>query len=333
MGREIPIQLQEHLDGDATTTCLLLRIDPVDPTVSSYGVTTLDRAVRYDDGVSELLYSAAIGSQPTQLQGSADLSVDNGESTSLMPEFDVPISEADIRAGLYDFSQFTLYLVNYEDLAAGHIVLRQGTLGQITIDENGLSFVNEMRGKTAQLKQSVCEKDSLSCRAIFGSQPVGSSTPGPQVNHGWCGFDATTLLEGGMVAFPGLENTITFTVTAFTGSADELVPGIVKFTTGLNAGKTYEVESNDVFGEITLAIPTPFPIQAGDMLQYRPDCSKMARDADKGCLNWFAADWVLHFRGEPDIPIGDAGAMETPGASSAPGSGGSTNQPFPTVDA
>lgn len=32
-------------------------------------------------------------------------------------------------------------------------------------------------------------------------------------------------------------------------------------------------------------------------------------------MSHWGADWVLHFRGEPDIPIGDAGKMETPGAS------------------
>lgn len=328
MPRFIPIQLKDHLRGPATSTAYLLRIDPVTPGYSSYGVTSLDKDITYDDGLSELTYRAAIGTQPTALQGSSNLSVDNAESSGLLPEFDVPVSEADIRAGVYDFADFRLYLVNYEDLTQGHVLLRAGTTGRITIDADGMSTVTELRGYSAELKQSVCAKDSLSCRAIFGSQPPGSSTPGPEVQRDWCGFDATTLLVASTVSSVGLENTLTFNIAAFTMAEDELNPGIVIFTSGLNAGKTYEIDSNTAGGLITLAYETAFPIAPGDGVQYRPDCNKIARDDEKGCQRWFGDDWVLHFRGEPDIPIGDAGALETPGASSRPGQGGYTNIPF-----
>lgn len=329
MPRFIPIQLKAHLQQDATTTCLLLRIDPVDPSAVSYGVTTLDRPVTYDDGISELIYSAAVGSQPSALQATSNLAVDNAESVSLLPEFDVPISEQDIRAGVYDFARFNLYLVNYKDLSQGHILLRAGTLGRITIDDDGLSFVNELRGLSAELKQSLCEKDSLTCRATFGSQPEGSSTPGP-IERFPCGVDATALLVSATVTSVGLENTLTFTVSGFTMGANELNPGMVFWSTGLNAGRSNEIDTNTAGGEITLSHETDWPIQIGDTLEYRVDCNRFPRDTDKGCaaaIRW-GTDWVLHFRGEPDIPIGDAGAMETPGASSAPGSGGSTFQPF-----
>lgn len=328
MPRYIPIALKDHIRQGATTTCILLKIIPVSQGYPVYGVTSLDRDVIYDDGNGPLKYSAAVGTQPSALQGRADISVDNAQATSLMSEFDVPVSEADIRAGAYDFATYRLYFVNYADLSQGHVYLRGGTIGQVTIDATGLSFVNELRGLTAELKQSVCEKDSLSCRAIFGTQPIGGSTPGQQVRYGWCGFDAESLLVPGTVSSVSLENTITFTVSGFSMAEDELAPGIAIFTSGLNSGRTYEIESNTAAGEITLAFPTTFPISPGDTLEYRPDCNKQARDSEKGCLHWFSSDWVLHFRGEPDIPIGDAGSMEVPGASSPPGGGGSTYQPI-----
>lgn len=334
MPRYIPIALKEHLAGPTTTTCYLLRVDPVNPVYSSYGVTNLDRAVLYDDGVSELRYSAAIGMQPTTLQAGASLTVDNAEGMSLMPEFDVPISEADIRAGVYDFARFSLYLVNYESLDSGHVLLRSGSLGRITIDADGLSFVNELRGLAAELKQSVCEKDSLSCRATFGSQRADSPIPGP-VERFPCGVDATALLIDGTVTSVSLENTLTFSVGGFTLDDDDLNPGMAFWLTGLNAGRSNEVDTNTAGGTITLAHETTWPIQVGDTLQYRVDCNKLARDAVKGCkaaIRW-GDDWPLHFRGEPDIPIGDAGAMETPGASGGPGQGGYTSQPMVAEEA
>lgn len=331
MGRQISIELKDHLRQPTTTTCYLIRIDPTQPGYPSYGVTTLDRPVTYDDGISEIDYSASVGTQPSVLQGSADLSVDNAEATSLMPEFDVPVSEADIRAGVYDFARYRVYLVNYEDLTQGHVVLGAGSLGRISIDTDGLSFVNELRGLSAELKQSVCQKDSLTCRAQFGSQVIGSATPGPQERFP-CGVDATELLVSGTVTSVSLENTLRFTVGGFTMDEDELVPGMVFWSTGANAGRSYEIEENSAGGEIALAHESMWPIEVGDTLQYRVDCNKQARDTSKGCKadNRWGSNWPLHFRGEPDIPIGDAGQMEAPGASGSPGSGGYTNVPLPT---
>lgn len=329
MTRAIPIQLRESLQSDATTTTLLLRIDPVDPRFPSYGVAKLDRDVVYNDGDGELTYLAAIGMVPASVAYSSSLAVDNSEFSHLIPEFDVPVNEADIRAGAYDFAGFRLMLVNYEDLTQGHVTLLEGTIGQVKINDDGLSFATEFRSLTAQLKQSLCEKDSLGCRAIFGSQPVGSSTPGPQVQFGWCGYPAEDLLIPATVLAVGLESTLSFQVDVTTSmETDQYAPGMVFFQTGLNAGRSFEIESNTDDGWITLQFETGFPIQVGDTLEYREDCSKMARDDAKGCRHWFETEWVLHFRGEPDIPVADEGALQTPGAMVGPGGGGTTSVPF-----
>ena len=326
--RQIPIALKDHLSLSATTTTLLLRIAPVTPGFPVYGVTELDRDVVYDDGAGELTYHAPIGMVSPTLIAAADLSVDQPTAEHLLPEYDIPeLSEAGIRAGAYDFAEFDLYLVNYRDLSQGHVHLKRGTIGKVSIRSDGLSFVNELRDLAAQLKQSICTKDSLTCRAIFGSQPIGSSTPGPQVNRDPCGFDATTLLVSSTVELVGVESTLTFKVPE-TLAVNELVPGIVTFTTGANAGRTEQVIANTADGWITLAVELPYPIAEDDEVEYRPDCSKIARDEEKGCKRWHAAQWVLNNRSEPDIPLGDEGAALTPGAGVGAGSGGATNQPF-----
>lgn len=333
MGRYIPSQLEDHLQQDATTTCYLLKIAPVTPGFSAYGITSLDQDVDYDDGTGLLTYHAAVGMIPADVAQRGDLSVDNTEIPSLLPEYDVPVSEAAIRAGAYDNAQFALMLVNYEDLGAGHTTLHSGTIGQVKIRSDGLSFIQELRGLSACMKQSVCSKDSLTCRAIFGSQPPGSSTPGPQVQRDWCGYDAESLLVASTVATVGLENTRTFTVTSASGwTEDMLSPGLWIWDTGLNAGRSYEIESNTAGGSVSLAYETDFPIQPGDTGRRRPDCNKQARDEAKGCKRWFVAAWIYHFRGEPDTPIGDADAIAVPGASSGPGQGGRSYQPL-TSDA
>lgn len=174
MPRQIPIELQQHLAGSHTTYCILVKITPVQPGYPAYGVTTLDADITYDDGSGPLLYSAAVGTELTTIASSSDLSVDVGESRSLMPVYDIPVSEADLIRGAYDFAKFAAYLVNYEDLTAGrHTLLQTGTLGRNTVTDSGLSFTAELRGLAQGLRQTITEKWSLSCRATFGSKPKG----------------------------------------------------------------------------------------------------------------------------------------------------------------
>lgn len=58
----------------------------------------------------------------------------------------------------------------------------------------------------------------------------------------------------------GLETNRTFTIGSFSMDENMLAPGIVKFTSGANAGRTYEVESNTDGGDVALAYETAFPI-------------------------------------------------------------------------
>lgn len=328
MSRPIQSALATSLSSSDTTTCLLMWIAPVTPGYAGYGVAMLDRDVTYNHGTGDRNYSAIIGFQPTTLLQSADLSVNNADATGLMPEFDVPISEADIIAGVYDFAEFVVYLVDYENPVMGSgLVVGSGTLGRVTVTDIGLSIVNELRGLTDPLKQSLCQKDSLSCRATFGSGAIGS---GAEVEEMFpCGFDLSTITETGTVSAVGTENTTTFTISgAFSFATDELANGMVKWTTGANAGRSYEIEGNTDAGVITLAFPAAYPIADTDELEYRPGCNKAARDDTRGCKKWFGAQWGNHFRGEPDIPIGDEGSIGTPGASAGPGNGGSVHQDF-----
>lgn len=305
MPRIIPSQLVDHLAGSSRTTCILIKVMPVQPGYAPYGVTTLDRDVAYDDNTGDgpITYVAAIGAEPTTLASAADLSVAGGESQSLMPVFDTPVSEADLVSGAYDFARFAAYLVNYEDLTAGrHILLQSGTLGRNTITDNGMSFTTELRGLTQALKQTITEKWSLSCRATFGSQPIG--TIGATVTERYpCMYDAESLWEEGSVDSVGLETTIAFTAAAGLAPPFGGTPGMIRWLTGANAGRSDEVESFDAdTGDFVLTFPTMFPIAAADTFEFRDDCPKTPV-ACKARSNW---QW---YRGEPTIPVADNGAV------------------------
>ena len=320
MSRNIPVALLSHKRQSATTVCALIRIETQDGT-ETLGMTTLDRDVIYDDGQGELTYKAAVGFEPASIYSSADFSVDNTEFKSLVPAYDLTLDEYRVNSGAYNYAKFWLYEVNFEDLSMGHWTVMHGTLGEMR-SVDGITLFGECRSLMDQLRKPLCHLDSLACRAKFGSQPGDERFP--------CGFNASTLWLDGVITSVGLENTRTFSDSSRTEEPEFFVPGLVQILSGLNAGFYAEVE---VFadGQFSLAFPTPYPLEEAVLYRVRRDCNKQARDANKGCKFWWGSDWVDHFRGEPDIPVGDAGTLTTPGAGVGPGSGGRTSQPFSDV--
>lgn len=312
MSRTIPIALQGHLDTGTTTICHILRIEPVRAGYSVIGLTDLDRDVVYDDGSGEVRYLAPAGFTASNYVATADFTVDNADTTSLFPEFDIPqLTEADINAGVYDYARYKLMLVNYEDLTQGHTIISTGTMGETrTVD--GLSFLGELRSLFQQYRQSIVERDSLTCRATFGSQSADSSnaSTAPRIERFPCGIVTDGLWINGAVDNVGVEADLVFEDAGLSASSSGgLVPGIVEWLTGANAGRQYEVSDFDA-GVVTLAFPTAFPIEIGDTFKIRPDCTKQWA-GELSCEFW---NNRLNFRGEPFIPVGDAGSATTPGA-------------------
>jgi uncharacterized phage protein (TIGR02218 family) len=319
MPRTVPSALQTRLNQDATSKTTLLLIRPVTQGYDPIGITLLDTDVVYDDGDGPITYLAKIGMIPASLVSSLDMDVDNTEIQSLVPEFDLPISETDISAGVYDYAECTIMMVDYLDLSAGHVVIGFGNTGQMKV-QDGLSFWTEFTALSKLLKQTVVEKDSLACRAIFGSQPIG--TGGGAVEQRFpCGKDVSTLWSTTKtVTAVGQETTISFAASAL-GAADSVyAPGVLVWLTGANANRTCEVESQGSDGVINLTFDTMFPITVGDTFKIRPDCTKTVENAN-GCRAHFGSDWVLHYRGEPYIPVQDADSINMPGA----GIGGGTS--------
>lgn len=303
MPRVIPIAIANHIATGSTSMCLLIRIIPAQPGIDEFGITTLDADVHYDDGDGALLYSAAVGSEPSTMQASSDLSVAGGETRQLMPVFDTPITETQLGAGACDYAEFIAYLINYKDLTSGHhVILQTGTLGRNSVTDSGLSWTAELRGLAQALKQSITEKWSLTCRAVFGSLV---STPQSRYP---CGFDVTPLWNSSTVTAVGLDDTQQFYCTSFVPTFGGS-PGLVEWLTGDNAGRTDETESfestlgpglmPDVIG---LTFGAAYAIKAGDTFRFRDDCPK----TPTACK---ARDNFPNYRGEPSIPVSDNGAL------------------------
>ena len=313
--RNIPAALQAHLLLSATTTCRLLKISLRSGVV--FGITTLDRDVEYDDGDGYLTYVATNGFDPSAFSADVGYSVDNSEGYALISDDIAGVTVEMVEAGELDDAQWVCYLVNFDDLSMGHLVLDAGDLGEVRT-KYGMVWIPELLSYVMRLRQPVGSVWSIRCRAIFGT-PAGSQTG--------CGIDLTPLWVEGSVVSVGAESNRTFDGDAITATGGvSPLPGRLQWLTGDNAGREFATE--DIDNEtVSLVEPTGYPIQIGDTYRIRPDCGKRYRE---DCIDTW--DNGVNFKGEPLIPVGDASQVQTPGAQ-LPGGGGFSGVIREAIDA
>lgn len=318
--RAISAELYASIASRSASLTVLLKIEPKIAIYPAIGVTKLDKDFAYDDGAGSMTYSALIGVTPANMQASSSMTVGNSEAKSLVAASSSGTLDAqDVRAGAYDNAEYTFMVIDFEHPEYGHWIPPNGhgVVGQQTIDERGLSVTLELTDLTKLLKQSVVQNWSRMCRAVFGSMPWG--TGGGVIEEDFpCGKDTSTMWTSAKtVTLPGAENTRTFTASALGAAANTYKPGMLRWLTGDNAGRTEMVESQSGSGIITLKFPMAYPIQAGDTFTIRADCTRW-KDNDNGCKAHFAVvspvEWKLHYRGEPLTPVADGEAISTPGA-------------------
>lgn len=281
--KSIPVALQAHYDGDATTTAYLCRMQCKDGTV--LGFTSLDADLTYDDGAGAVLYRADNGFESDRMQQTSDLSVGNTDLHGWVS--DTGITEQQIRAGFFDYARIRIYRVNYLDLSAGHEIVASGTAGETKFSRGGWKL--EFRSLTQQLKQPISKLYSRTCRTQFGDERCKEQL----------------VWAAGTVTQVGAESDREFASADLGQAKDYFVPGVVEWITGANAGAQMEVDGFEA-GAVSLALPLAYPIAVGDTFRIRQDCDKTFAM----CKERF--DNTLNFRGEPLIPT-DGQAM-VPGA-------------------
>lgn len=303
MPKTIPAALLAHKAQQVTTICRLLKVICKDGT--QFGFANLDIDVSYNDLLdanspgSALLYRSANGFIPARMQNVAGTSVDNSDMAGLVSEASsLGITEAEIRSGKLDFADAWVYEVNYEDLTPGrHEIIARGNCGRVSMAEDG--FRAEFRSLTQRLKQTIGEVTSITCRAQFGDARCGKTRT-------WTNATVTSV--------SGTEPDRIFTCSGLAGATDFYVPGVVEILSGDHTGLQVEVEAFSSGGIITLMFPLYFPAFVGMLIRISQDCTKDFDDDAHGCLYHWSTDRTLHFRGEPKLPLGQEGALGTPGA-------------------
>lgn len=324
--KTIDAVLLEHKNQTATTMCELLLVGPL-PDGTYRGFAGLDEDVTFEPAASigPITFKASTGVQMSAIEFSADLAVDNAEAETLYPiagyELD-GFTQQEIDAGLLDAVRFLALQVNYNDLTAGRCeILHGGTIGEVRA-KAGRMTIPELRSLSQQMKQQIIQTDSLRCRARFGSQPIG--TGGGVIEERFpCGYDTSMEWISSAIDSVGSEPDLVFVDATLIGSGDNyFAPGMFQVLSGDNEGQMVEVEAFDnSTGTVTLRFPVATVLEAGVLYRMRRHCTKRWT-GHNSCETFWASDKPLHFRGEPWIPVGNAGLLNTPGAAMPRGSGG-----------
>lgn len=159
MTKTISSDLQDHLDEDVTTLARCWRITRQDDV--EFFFTDHDTNLTVDGDV----YLAMEGFSSTATTSNASLDVDNLNVVGIFDN--VTIKEDEIAAGLFDYAEVRLFVVNWADLTQGTVKMRRGWFGEAIKSPSGI-FKVELRGMTQPLAQTIGELYGAECRADLG---------------------------------------------------------------------------------------------------------------------------------------------------------------------
>jgi uncharacterized phage protein (TIGR02218 family) len=279
--------LATHLAGNPTTLATLWKITRLDTVV--LGFTDHDQAITFNDGSGSVTYTPVGGATASATDFNSDMAPDNMELVGFL-ESD-SITDADIRAGKYDYSVITVMVVNYADLTQGFMPWKTATLGPVKM-KNG-QYTAELRGLAFHLSTNIGETFGPICRVDLG----GARCTVNLATYSQSGSVSTVTDLRTFVPASGLKmiGSPTPTVAAPSGWFTD---GVITWTSGANNGYSMEVGS---WNGTTMALFQNMPnaIAPGDTFTITPGCNHLS-GANGDCQNKFVN--IENFRGEPFIP-------------------------------
>jgi uncharacterized phage protein (TIGR02218 family) len=185
------------------------------------------------------------------------------------------ISERDLLAGRWDGARVRVAVVDWHE-GSGPVVLSEGTIGAVEIDEAG--FTAELRGPAAALDRAVTEETSAECRAMLGDRRCRVPMAGRQR------FARVVAIAGAEV-----------TLDASEPLADAYGGGVLRWMGGAACGLQAAIARSGS-ATVTLTAPPAVAVAAGTLVLLREGCDKSVET----CAGRFGN--AANFRGEPYLP-------------------------------
>lgn len=263
--------LAAHLKGDLTRCAELVRISRTDGV--TIGLTTHDADIDFGG----VLYRADGSYEGGRMRQSANLRAEDYNVTGVIGS--ASITEADLKAGYYDFARIDVYLCNWSDLTQGAVHLRRGWIGEVRYSEGG--YRAALRGFQDLLDRKVCETYTPECRFDLGSAR--------------CGVNLAAFTVSGSVT--SVYDDMSFADYTRSEPDGAFQDARLTWTTGANAGASVEVRSWDgdekIFGLWSIM---EHPVAVGDSYSVTWGCDKRFATCKARFGN------VARFGGFPHLP-------------------------------
>lgn len=283
--KTIPALLLNGLKKPGRSTCFLIKIVS-EQTGDVFPFTTLDAAIKFNDGEHDLWYVPSNVLQPQNMQWTSDMDVD---TTELHGWFDEVVEQA-IRAGLLGSAMITISRIIYTKPEYGAELVNFGRVGRAAMSAGtqGTRKI-EFRGLDNLLRTKKNALYSITCRNDFGDERCGM----PFV---WEDAVVTEVSD----------QYLRFKVSGLVRPDNYFNFGVVQFSDGDNANAELEVEEWTTDGWVRLSFVTPYPVANGVALRLRQDCDKFAVT----CIGYGN---IVNMNAEHLTPVQDQSLM-VPGA-------------------
>ena len=276
--KTLPEGMQTHLDSGTTTLCWCWRLTRRDGTM--FGFTDHDCDVMFDGTTFE----AAAGFTASEMKDSVGLNVDNLDVESAISSD--RLDEDDLAAGLYDDARVEIFRVNWSS-PDQCVLMRAGSLGEVS--RSGSAFRAEVRGLAHYLQQPTGRLFQFTCDADLGDAR--------------CGVNLEGSAYRGVGEISAVLSPRAFEVSGLEDHADGwCTRGLLRFTSGANAGQSVEIRSHAVRdGIVTIELwqEPARAISAGDAVSVTAGCDKLLET----CRTKFGN--AVNFRGFPHMPGND----------------------------
>ncbi|ARB14312.1 gene transfer agent FAD/FMN-containing dehydrogenase [Caulobacter phage Ccr5] len=185
--KSVPEDLMAHLQEEVTTLATCITIVRQDG--KAFFMTDHDRPIKFENQT----YVPYDSYQRTSILMSSELEVDTADITAFLTSNGV--TRDDVASGLFDYAAIKVQLLNYERPEDGATLLRKGTFGEVTMNQDE-TFSAEIRGMTQVLTYRVGETYAPECRADLGDRrcKIGLMPEEWQANK-YYGLDACVLGE------------------------------------------------------------------------------------------------------------------------------------------
>lgn len=269
--------LIDHLASSTLTVavCAYLQSSIGNITV---GVTSHSSDLSGLPGYPGVTFKFTTGPSPSRVEHPAQLNPTNMEQDLLMLTFG--LAEADVLAGKWDHAACSVFVVNFEALNMGQVVIARGHLSRF--EQQGPMLRTEVRGLNDALSQMIGRVTEPNCQAdVYDSQ---------------CKLDPVARGEVHTSTITHVTDQDTFRDTARTQGAEYFDNSKGSFNTGPNAGFPFHVKTWDaVTKTYELYQPLPFLPTVGDSYTIFRGCKKRKSD----CI---ARANIINIRSFPDMP-------------------------------